>query len=79
MASTSGKTRTSYKIGTHAEIKKTLQKVLNDRVNGKLDNNTASFILRTIDVQLKVIDSDIDEMLEEMQKELDQYKKSEGC
>ena len=71
--------RTSYKIGTLTEIKKTLQKVLNDRVNGKLDNTTASFILRTIDVQLKVIDSDIDEMLEEMQKELDQYKKSEGC
>lgn len=71
--------RTSYRIGTLTEIKKTLQKVLNDRVNGKLDNTTASFILRTIDVQLKVIDSDIDEMLEEMQKELDQYKKSEGC
>lgn len=70
--------RSSYKIGTHTEIKKTLQKVLNDRVNGKLDNNTASFILRTIDVQLKVIDSDIDEMLEEMQQELDQYRKSEG-
>lgn len=70
--------RTSYRIGTLTEIKKTLQKVLNDRVNGKLDNTTASFILRTIDVQLKVIDSDIDEMLEEMQKELDQYKKSEG-
>lgn len=78
MASTSGKTRTSYRIGTLTEIKKTLQKVLNDRVNGKLDNTTASFILRTIDVQLKVIDSDIDEMLEEMQKELDQYKKSGG-
>lgn len=71
--------RTSYRIGTLTEIKKTLQKVLNDRVNGKLDNTTASFILRTIDVQLKVIDSDIDEMLEEMQNELDQYKKSEGC
>lgn len=71
--------RTSYRIGTLTEIKKTLQKVLNDRVNGKLDNTTASFILRTIDVQLKVIDSDIDEMLEEMQKELDQYIKSEGC
>lgn len=70
--------RTSYKIGTLTEIKKTLQKVLNDRVNGKLDNTTASFILRTIDVQLKVIDSDIDELLEEMQKELEQYKKSEG-
>ncbi len=70
--------RTSYRIGTLTEIKKTLQKVLNDRVNGKLDNTTASFILRTIDVQLKVIDSDIDEMLEEMQKELDQYKKSGG-
>ena len=71
--------RTSYRIGTLTEIKKTLQKVLNDRVNGKLDNTTASFILRTIDVQLKVIDSDIDELLEEMQNELDQYKKSEGC
>lgn len=71
--------RTSYRIGTLTEIKKTLQKVLNDRVNGKLDNTTASFILRTIDVQLKVIDSDIDEMLEEMEKELEQYKKSEGC
>lgn len=70
--------RPSYKIGTHIEIKKTLQKVLNDRVNGKLDNNTASFILRTIDVQLKVMDSDIDEMLEEMQNELDRYRKSEG-
>lgn len=70
--------RTSYKIGTLTEIKKTLQKVLNDRVNGKLDNTTASFILRTIDVQLKVIDSDIDEMLEEMEKELDRYRKSEG-
>lgn len=70
--------RPSYKIGTHTEIKKTLQKVLNDRVNGKLDNNTASFILRTIDVQLKVMDSDIDEMLEEMEKELDRYRKSEG-
>ncbi len=70
--------RTSYRIGTLTEIKKTLQKVLNDRVNGKLDNTTASFILRTIDVQLKVIDSDIDEMLEEMEKELDQYKKSGG-
>lgn len=70
--------RTSYRIGTLTEIKKTLQKVLNDRVNGKLDNTTASFILRTIDVQLKVIDSDIDEMLEEMQNELDQYRKSEG-
>lgn len=71
--------RTSYRIGTLTEIKKTLQKVLNDRVNGKLDNTTASFILRTIDVQLKVIDSDIDELLEEMEKELEQYKKSEGC
>lgn len=71
--------RPSYKIGTLSEIKKTLQKVLNDRVNGKLDNNTASFILRTIDVQLKVIDSDIDELLDQMEKELDQYKKSEGC
>lgn len=70
--------RPSYKIGTHTEIKKTLQKVLNDRVNGKLDNTTASFILRTIDVQLKVMDSDIDEMLEEMQNELDRYRKSEG-
>ena len=71
--------RTSYRIGTLTEIKKTLQKVLNDRVNGKLDNTTASFILRTIDVQLKVIDSDIDELLEQMEKELEQYKKSEGC
>lgn len=71
--------RTSYKIGTLTEIKKTLQKVLNDRVNGKLDNTTASFILRTIDVQLKVIDSDIDELLDQMEKELEQYKKSEGC
>lgn len=71
--------RTSYRIGTLTEIKKTLQKVLNDRVNGKLDNTTASFILRTIDVQLKVIDSDIDELLDQMQNELDQYKKSEGC
>ena len=71
--------RTSYRIGTLTEIKKTLQKVLNDRVNGKLDNTTASFILRTIDVQLKVIDSDIDELLDQMEKELDQYKKSEGC
>lgn len=71
--------RTSYRIGTLTEIKKTLQKVLNDRVNGKLDNTTASFILRTIDVQLKVIDSDIDELLDEMEKELEQYKKSEGC
>lgn len=71
--------RPSYKIGTLTEIKKTLQKVLNDRVNGKLDNTTASFILRTIDVQLKVIDSDIDELLEQMEKELEQYKKSEGC
>lgn len=70
--------RTSYRIGTLTEIKKTLQKVLNDRVNGKLDNTTASFILRTIDVQLKVIDSDIDELLDEMQNELDQYKKSGG-
>lgn len=70
--------RTSYRIGTLTEIKKTLQKVLNDRVNGKLDNTTASFILRTIDVQLKVIDSDIDELLEQMEKELDQYKKSGG-
>lgn len=70
--------RTSYRIGTLTEIKKTLQKVLNDRVNGKLDNTTASFILRTIDVQLKVIDSDIDELLEEMEKELEQYKKSGG-
>ena len=70
--------RTSYRIGNLTEIKKTLQKVLNDRVNGKLDNTTASFILRTIDVQLKVIDSDIDELLEEMEKELDQYKKSGG-
>ena len=66
--------RPSYKIGTHTEIKKTLQKVLNDRVNGKLDNNTASFILRTIDVQLKVMDSDIDEMLEEMQNELEKVR-----
>ena len=71
--------RPSYKIGTLTEIKKTLQKVLNDRVNGKLDNTTASFILRTIDVQLKVIDSDIDELLDQMEKELEQYKKSEGC
>lgn len=71
--------RTSYRIGTLTEIKKTLQKVLNDRVNGKLDNTTASFILRTIDVQLKVIDSDIDELLNQMEKELEQYKKSEGC
>lgn len=71
--------RTSYRIGTLTEIKKTLQKVLNDRVNGKLDNTTASFILRTIDVQLKVIDSDIDELLDQMEKELEQYKKSEGC
>lgn len=71
--------RPSYKIGTLTEIKKTLQKVLNDRVNGKLDNTTASFILRTIDVQLKVIDSDIDELLNQMEKELEQYKKSEGC
>lgn len=70
--------RTSYRIGTLTEIKKTLQKVLNDRVNGKLDNTTASFILRTIDVQLKVIDSDIDELLDQMQNELDQYKKSGG-
>mgnify|MGYP000065213134 CR=1 FL=1 len=70
--------RTSYRIGTLTEIKKTLQKVLNDRVNGKLDNTTASFILRTIDVQLKVIDSDIDELLDQMEKELDQYKKSGG-
>ena len=70
--------RTSYRIGTLTEIKKTLQKVLNDRVNGKLDNNTASFILRTIDVQLKVIDCDIDELLDQMEKELDQYKKSGG-
>lgn len=70
--------RTSYRIGTLTEIKKTLQKVLNDRVNGKLDNTTASFILRTIDVQLKVIDSDIDELLNQMEKELDQYKKSGG-
>lgn len=71
--------RTSYRIGNLTEIKKTLQKVLNDRVNGKLDNTTASFILRTIDVQLKVIDSDIDELLDQMEKELEQYKKSEGC
>lgn len=70
--------RPSYRIGTLTEIKKTLQKVLNDRVNGKLDNTTASFILRTIDVQLKVIDSDIDELLDQMEKELDQYKKSGG-
>lgn len=70
--------RTSYRIGTLTEIKKTLQKVLNDRVNGKLDNTTASFILRTIDVQLKVMDSDIDELLDQMEKELDQYKKSGG-
>lgn len=70
--------RTSYRIGTLTEIKKTLQKVLNDRVNGKLDNTTASFILRTIDVQLKVIDSDIDELLDQMEKELEQYKKSGG-
>lgn len=70
--------RTSYRIGTLTEIKKTLQKVLNDRVNGKLDNTTASFILRTIDVQLKVIDSDIDELLNQMEKELEQYKKSGG-
>ena len=58
------------KLDSRANIKKSLQKMLNMVINDELDTQKANTMCRIIDLQLKIIDEELQEQLDALSDQI---------
>lgn len=72
------KTKTKkYKIMTTSDIKKTIQKLADGVMNGVVEEKELRMMLNLIKAQIQVLNLEQEDILDELQRQLDEYKQRE--
>lgn len=63
-----------YKIMTTSDIKKTIQKLADGVMNGIVEEKELRMMLNLIKAQIQVLNLEQEDILDELQRQLDEYK-----
>lgn len=66
-----------YKIMTTSDIKKTIQKLADGVMNGVVEEKELRMMLNLIKAQIQVLNLEQEDILDELQRQLDEYKQRE--